>query len=331
MPAARAHRLADRHFFRAAARANQKQVHQVDRADEQEKKHAALHQPECRTDGADVIRMERKHRRAEAGLGHHFRFGIVFLDRGIVRVDLRLRFGDRRARFQARDHVRAAAAGMALARHALLRPRPYRQEKPRFRGEEAKIRRQHADDLSRDAVHADVAAENVWIGREALAPVGVGQDDDSVVFRHGRFRFGEGATHREINAQRREKFRRDAHDLDLLGGTGIAQDFGALAIEGKARERRDVAAPLVVIGDRRAVILDSGFRIGVEDRDQPIGLRKRKRTEQNGIDDRENREVRAETDRDRGQRGQREGRSFAKLAKGVAEIVHQNFSVWGNG
>ena len=266
--------------------------------------------------------MERKHRRAEAGLGHHFRFGVVFLDGGVVRVDLRLRFGDRRARFQPRDHVRAAAAGMALLRSALLQPGPYRQEKPRFRGEEAKIRRQHADDLSWDAVHAEVAAEDVWIGIKALAPVGVGHDGDSVVFRHGRFRFGEAATHHRIDAKRREKFRRDAHDFFLLGRTGFADDFAAVAKDGKAREGRDVAAPLVVIGDRRAVVLDSGFRIGVEDRDQPIGLRKRKRTEQNGIDHREDGEVRAETDRDRGQRGQREGRGFAKLAKSEAEIVH---------
>ena len=56
-------------------------------------------------------------------------------------------------------------------------------------------------------------------------------------------------------------------------------------------------------------------------------MRERKRTEKDGIDDRENREVRSETDRDRGERGKREGRSFAKLAKCVAEIVHeQNYS-----
>ena len=177
MPPARAHRLADRHFFGPAARANQEEVDEVDRADEQEKKHAGLHQPEGRTDGADVIRMQRNHRRTKARLGHHFRLGIVLLDCGIVRVDLRLRFRDRRARFQPPDHVYGAAAGMPLARRALLRPRPDRLDQPRFRGEESKVRRQHADDLSLDAVHEDVAAENVWICIEALAPVGVGQDD----------------------------------------------------------------------------------------------------------------------------------------------------------
>src|SRR5207245_8940174 len=64
-------------------------------------------------------------------------------------------------------------------------------------------------------------------------------------------------------------------------------------------------------------------RIGVEDRNKPIGLRKRKRTEQNGIDHRKDREVRSQTDRDRGERGDRKRRCFAELAKGEAKIVHE--------
>ena len=52
-------------------------------------------------------------------------------------------------------------------------------------------------------------------------------------------------------------------------------------------------------------------------------MRKRQRTEQDGIDHRENREVRSEADRDRGKRGDRERRSFAELAKGEAKIVHE--------
>ena len=91
----------------------------------------------------------------------------------------------------------------------------------------------------------------------------------------------------------------------------------------KAREGRDVAAPFVVIRHRRAVILDAGFRIGVVDRDQPIGLRKRERPEKDGIDHREDGEVRPETDRDRGHRRDRERRSFAELAKSKAEVVHE--------
>src|SRR5207244_1979429 len=83
-----------------------------------------------------------------------------------------------------------------------------------------------------------------------------------------------------------------------------ADDLAGVTTDGKTPERRKVAAAFVVIGYRRAVILDSGFWISVEDRDQSIGLRKRERTEQNRIDHREDGEVRPETDRDRSQRGQ---------------------------
>ena len=41
MLAARAHRLADRHFLRAVARADQEEIYQIDRANEQEEKHPA--------------------------------------------------------------------------------------------------------------------------------------------------------------------------------------------------------------------------------------------------------------------------------------------------
>ncbi len=127
-----AHRLPDRHFFRPAARTNQEEVDQINRADEEEEKHAALHEQQCRTDGAHVMRMQRNHRRAKTSLGHHFRLGIVLLDRGIVRVDLRLRFGDRRTGFQARDHVNGATAGMACLGAALLWSRFVRHVKAGF-------------------------------------------------------------------------------------------------------------------------------------------------------------------------------------------------------
>src|SRR4029077_1347424 len=214
---------------------------------------------------------------------------------------------------------------MALLRRAFLQPGSYRQKETRFRGKESKIRRQHADDLSRHGVHADVPAEDVGIGIKTLPPVGVGHDSHSgaFAFRDFCFVFGEGTTHRKINAECREKIRRDAHDFCLLGRTGFADDFAEVTKDGKARERRNVATPLVVIGQRRAVILDSGLRIGVENRDQPIGLRKWKGTEEDGIYHPKNREVRSQADRDCGKRGNRERRRFVELAKGVAKIVHE--------
>src|ERR1700686_690729 len=112
---------------------------------------------------------------------------------------------------------------MSLLRRAFLQSGSYRQKETRFRGKESKIRRQHADDLSRHGVHADVPAEDVWIGIKTLPPEGVGPPGrgalyarPSVVFRDGPFLFREGTTHRKIYAEGREKIRRDAHDFCLL-------------------------------------------------------------------------------------------------------------------
>src|SRR6267142_973577 len=58
MRATRAHRSADRHFFRAATRADQKEVDQINRSDEQKKKHASLHQQKGWTNRANVLRMQ---------------------------------------------------------------------------------------------------------------------------------------------------------------------------------------------------------------------------------------------------------------------------------
>src|SRR3989440_368910 len=264
--------------------------------------------------------MQRNHRRAEAGFGHHFRFRIILFDPGVVRIDLRLRFRDRRARFQSRDHVRDAAARVARLRSTLFPTGFYRKKNARLGREKTKSRRQDANDLSWDTVYSGITTQNVWIRIETLAPERVRQDNDVLVWV--RFFIGEVAADREAYPKRREKFRRDADDFLLLHGARLTDGFGSLHIHGKPRERRNVAAAFVVIGNRRAVVFHAGFWIGVVDRDQPIGLRKWKRPQQNRIDHRENREVRSETNRDRGERGDRERRSFAKLAQSELQIVH---------
>src|ERR1700736_3882433 len=265
MPSARSHRLADRHFFRSIARTDQEKIDQIYRPNEQQEKHPALHQQKWRTNGTDVIRMQRNHQRAKAGFGHHFRLRIIFLDGGVVCIDLGLRFRDRRARLQPRDHVRDAAARVARFRPTLFHTGFYRKKNACLGREKTKSRRQDANDLSWDTVYAGVTTENVWIRIEILPPEGVRQDN--YVFLRVGFFIGEVATDHGTYPKGREKFRRDAHDFLLLHGARITDGFGSLHIHGKAREGRDIAAPLVVIGYRRAVVLDTGFRIRVVNRD----------------------------------------------------------------
>ena len=78
VPAARAHRSADRHVLYVAARANEKQIDEIDRADDEEEQRAALHQPEGRTDRAHVIGMQWKQRRAEPASAVMCALGLSF-------------------------------------------------------------------------------------------------------------------------------------------------------------------------------------------------------------------------------------------------------------
>src|SRR5205807_5835351 len=165
-----------------------------------------------------------------------------------VRMDLGLRFRDRRARFQSRDHLRHAAARVARFRPTLFRTGFYRKKNARLGREKTKSRRQDANDLSWDTVYAGITTQNVWIGIETLAPEGVRQDNDVLV--RVRFFIGEVAADRGAYTKGREKFRRDAHDFLLLHGARITDGFSSLHIHGKARESGDVAAAFVVIGNR---------------------------------------------------------------------------------
>src|SRR5687767_14817145 len=116
---------------------------------------------------------------------------------------------------------------MSLLRSPLLQPGGQRQEYPRFRGEKAEVGGQHANDLSWGGVHAKFPAENLRIRIEVLTPVVVRQDRRAVVLnRSYRLRFGEAASQHRPGSQRREKIRRDAHDLLVLGRADFTDEFG---------------------------------------------------------------------------------------------------------
>src|SRR5439155_19787063 len=172
-------------------------------------------------------------------------FRIIFLDGGVVRIDLGLRVRDRRARLQPRDHVHDAAARVARFRPTLFHTGFYRKKNACLGREKTKSRRQDANDLSWDTVYAGITTENVWIGIEILPPEGVRQNN--YVLLRVRFFIGEVAADRWAYTKSREKFRRDARDFLLLHGARITDGFGSLHINGKALERRDVAAAFVVI------------------------------------------------------------------------------------
>src|ERR1044071_7954321 len=118
-----------------------------------------------------------------------------------------------------------------------------RNEKARLGREKTKRRRQDANDLSWDTVHADLTTNNVRIRIETLPPKGVRQNSDVPLI--DRFFFSEAATHRQAYPESREELRGSANDSDLLGRPRFADDFAPFHPNRQTRESRDVAAPLV--------------------------------------------------------------------------------------
>ena len=103
-----ANRPAYRQFLEAAAGPDQKQVGDVRPADQQEDHHADLQEQEHVAHALDVIAVERHHDRSKTGGRHRAVGRIARAHRGVVRVDLSLRFGCGASRRQPRHHPRAS-------------------------------------------------------------------------------------------------------------------------------------------------------------------------------------------------------------------------------
>ena len=119
MTASGAEGLADGEFLRAAACANQQQVGEVDRADEQQKQHTALEENQDWLDCAHMVLVQRADRGMVAGALDDFGEGIIGCLVDVEGVDLRLGVGERRARSEPGDHVPAvvvAAVGLDILR-----------------------------------------------------------------------------------------------------------------------------------------------------------------------------------------------------------------------
>ena len=133
MPAARPQSLPYRQFLDSPAGADQKQVCQVDRADQQERQGAALHPQQRGANARDVVRAERRHHGPEAGVGEHLRLRIVPFQGIVLSVNLSLRLCQRGARFEASDDVFRIPTRMPLPGHAIFGTRRKGKIQPRFR------------------------------------------------------------------------------------------------------------------------------------------------------------------------------------------------------
>ena len=96
---------------------------------------------------------------------------------------------------------------------------------------------------------------------------------------------GERPAHRRAEAERGEEVGRHPGDLFAFGRAGIADHRGAAPVHRNPRQRVEPATPLVVVGERAAVVRHTGLGIRVGDGDQIGGVRKRQRAQQHAVDD----------------------------------------------
>ena len=95
---------------------------------------------------------------------------------------------------------------------------------------------------------------------------------------------------------------------------------------GDTGERRNISPAFIIVGERSAITLNAGFRIGVEQGHQPVWLGKRQRTQKDGINHREDGQIGAETEPEREHGHGGEAGVLQELAKGEFDFVHRGVS-----
>src|SRR5262249_7392319 len=81
----------------------------------------------------------------------------------------------------------------------------------------------HADNCERTGVHYHTSADDCWVSPKAPLPQAMTQNDYCPIINLRSFIFGEGATERGIDSQRREVISRTHHRALTLCGTACTE------------------------------------------------------------------------------------------------------------
>ena len=181
-------------------------------------------------------------------------------------------------------------------------------------------RRHYADDLIRNVIETDCAAEDVGIAEEIVLPETVAEDGDVC-----RFLSRRGVRRNEPAAEER----RNAEMVGIVGGDEEAADvFWKVAVGGggirllesdDALERFELAE----LRDFRAGVARDAFvplRIEEMNDREAIGVAIREGIDEDGVDDAEDGGGGADAECEGEDGGGGEGGAFAEFAEGVAEV-----------
>jgi hypothetical protein len=236
--------------------------------------------------------------------------------------EFEIRTGDCDMGFEAREN----RIGMVATIGLLLFRGKKRGPELGVSGEtERSLCRNHADDGVGLAVETDGFAYGVGIGGEIFAPEFVAEDDGAIAGLHvggSEYPAVEGT-----EAEEREELFRDVGGFDSLrlGVAGGGEFFGGVAMDGDGGERSGGAADVGNVRKRQAEIgkIEEGAACG--DVDEFVGIREWERTEEDGIDDREDGGVGADAESESEDGDNCKGRRFFQEAEGETGVVKEGF------
>ena len=313
--AARADGRADGKLALPGGGAREQQVRDVRAGEEQHEGDRGKEGPERRPGFGDAALEKRDDHRPLAAVGPR----VLRLEPRHDRVELGPRRRERGARRQAREDAQALviAALEPTGLGAVPAERPV--EIDRLREESERLGQDAHDDV-RDAVEPDRSPHDRGIGPEAASPERGGEQGDGsgpgpIVG------FGERAAERRLDAQNREERRRHlaaAQDRRLSGpGEGDAiRPVGRLR-----RERAAARAPVEEVHPGNALLPEPETPLG--DDDEPVRLGVGQGTQQHRVDDREDCRVRADAERERGDRNGGEARRTPECPERIAQVLSE--------
>ncbi len=299
--------------------ADEHEIRDVDAADEQHERDAALQHQQRRPHRLDALFLHAADVHRHTGpLGEGFQLRWAGIDVALLEnLGLRIRLACRDARLQASEQLDADAVA-ALRIFRGLRPAQWHDElHPRV--ERLELPRRDANDLVGFVVDPDVLTENLRALLVLLLPVGLGQHDDLV-----------GAGLVLILGEERAEDGLYAEDLEDLGSRADTRgtDDGVLFSDQSEEERPQpellvggrVLRVIHVEGDVGRHVIEAGLHGGRVELHDPLRLLVGKRLQHQRIDRREDRRGRTDAQRQRDQRRGGDPLGLPKEAQGLTEV-----------
>ena len=326
---ARAERSAHAQLLLARADAREHQVRDVRARDQQHERDHRLQQPERGTEIPDPLVAQRLGAPEEvAGLEPLRKaartlvaqateaLGVVLHDA----VHLRVELFDRRAGREAADGFGKLVA--ALVVRELLVGERERHPELRARVREHEAFGHHAEHAVVLAVQAHVRADDSRVARELALPRAV-RDHGHLVAARLRLFIRERAAERGLRAQRAPQRRRRLQADEALRRARRGEVEALARVHREVLERRRLRLAVEVVRDRRARVVEAHLRVVVVHLHEPLAVVVRQRLEQQPVDDREDRRVRADAERERRDGGDEEPRLREQAAQAVADVLDE--------